>query len=62
MIEREKLLKVYRAFDFVLHARMKSLSTAYFIKLTKDVKRMKTFKLMEDVKPMKTSDTKVSLN
>ena len=62
MIEREKLLKFYRAFDFFVHARMKSLSTAYFIKLTEDVKPVKTLKLTEDVKPAKTSEAKVSLN
>ena len=41
---------------------MKSLLTAYFIKLMEDVKPTKTKKLTKDVKPTKTSETEISLN
>ena len=61
--EREKLLKFYRARSTLSYTRVWSrYRSRIFIKLTEDVKPMKTLKLTEDVKPTKTSETKVSLN
>ena len=50
------------AFDFVVHARMKSLLTAYFYKIDGRCKANEDEKLTEDVKPTKTSETEISLN